>query len=156
MNAAAFDINAAMKQYGALSRKLDKAVVKLAEKTAALKAKHHEATAADAAALQDLESKIKAYAESHKSELTGGKGQAAKIGTGCIKWRKGRPSVKVTGDIEDVIKSIKRRRLSRWIYCREEINKTAILQELDTLQAKPIDGLEIIPAGETINIELGV
>ncbi|QEY23820.1 host-nuclease inhibitor Gam family protein [Neisseria animalis] len=156
MTAIGFDIAAAVKEYGALSRKLDKAATKLADKTAALKEKYQAETAADTAALEELETRIKVYAEAHKAELTGGKGQTAKIGAACIKWRKGRPSVKVTGNPEEIIKAIKRRRLSRWIYSREEINKAAILQEIDTLQAKPIDGLEIIPAGETINIETGV
>ena len=153
MDTLGFDIANAMQEHGKLNRKLNQAEAKLSAKLASLQEKHQAATADDTHRLEELTIKILAYAESHKDELTGGKGQTAKIGTGCIKWRKGKPSVRITGDAAAIIQALRRRKLSRFIRVSEELDKAAILADSEALAARPIDGLEIVPAIEKVSIE---
>lgn len=120
---------------------------------AALKAKHDSEIAPLAERMAELETRIKAYAATHQAELTGGKGKTAAIGTGFIKWRNGRDSVKISGNMETIIAELKRRRLSRLIRVKEEINKTAVLTDAAALAKRPIHGLQIVKGGEEIALQ---
>jgi len=153
--AAGFDLKSAAAEYCKLSKRLNRAESRLADKIAALQDKHGQEPAADRAKLAELEAAIKAHAAAHKAEMTGGKGQTAAIGALSVKWRKGRASVQISGDPAAIIAALKRRRLSRFIRVKEELDKTAILKEPQAVKT-PIEGLRILPAGaETITLETG-
>lgn len=149
--AAGFDLKTAAADYCKLSKRLYRAESRLADKIAALQNKHAQDTAADSAKLAELESHIKAYAAANKDKLTGGKRQAAAIGALSVKWRKGRPSVQISGNTESIIAALKRRRLSRFIRVKEELDKAAILKDFAAIKT-PIEGLALLPAGETVTL----
>lgn len=101
---------------------------------------------------------IVGYATDHRAELTdNGKIKTVKIGSGCLKWTKSRAKVEITGDTAAIIASLKRRKLSRFIRVREELDKIAILKEHAAIKT-PINGLTIIQGGESeiVTIETGV
>lgn len=82
-----------------------------------------------------------------------GKTKTAKIGAGVIKWRKQPAKVEVSADLADIFAALKRRRLSRFIHVKEELNKAAILKEAAAIKT-PIHGLNITDGGETLSIEV--
>lgn len=147
------ELKAAFAEWQEINRQMQQAENKQAGKLAALKAKHDSETAPLAERMAELETRIKAYAAAHQTELTGGKGKAAAIGTGFIKWRSGRDSVQISSDTETVIAELKRRRLSRLIRVKEEINKTAVLADAAVLAKRPINGLQIVKGSEEIVLQ---
>ncbi len=95
------------------------------------------------------------YAAAHRAELTdNGKTKTAAIGKGRLKWRKQPDKLEITGDTETIIAVLKRRRLSRFIRVKEELNKPAILAEIGKLKT-PIDGIKTVSGNEVLNIETG-
>lgn len=141
-------------------------LAKLEKQQAAKEAKHRAKIqelsskhAADIAPLVSEQAEIRAaiadYAHHHRAELTdNGKTKSAKIGVGIIKWRKQPAKVEVSGDLTDIFAALKRRRLSRFIRVKEELDKTAILKEAAAIKT-PIQGLSITDGGETLSIEAG-
>lgn len=127
-------------------------------KLTALQDKHAAIIEPLAAEIEKYRAAIANYANSHRAELTqNGKMKTVQIGSGCLKWQKSRAKVEITGDTAAIIASLKRRKLSRFIRVREELDKTAILKEHTAIKT-PIDGLAIIQGGtdETLTIETGV
>ncbi len=142
-------------QYAKIRRRLDLADMKLETKLAGLAAKHQQDTATDRAQMEQLEQTIQQYAESNRAELTqNGKMQSVKLGSGCLKWRKKPASVQLNGDAETVLQELRRRKLSRFIRVKEEINKTAILSERDLFEKRPLDCIVILDNQETFSIEI--
>lgn len=140
-------------------------LAKLEQQQTAKEAKHRhkiqalsDKHAADIAPLVNEQAAIRAaiadYAYHHRAELTdNGKTKTAKIGGGVIKWRKQPPKVEVSVDLADIFSALKRRRLSRFIRVKEELDKTAILKEAAAIKT-PIHGLSITDGGETLSIEV--
>lgn len=151
-NAAAF--KAAFSQLAKLERRAADKAAKLKAKIDTLTAKHETDTAADAAEIARIRAGLAAYAEANREELTGGKGKTVKLAAGCIKWRKTPAKVEITGDAAEIIAALKRRRLSRFIRVKEEIDRAAVLKEAAAIKT-PIDGLNITDGGETLSIETG-
>lgn len=147
-------LNNALNRLAKIEQEQAKKTAKLQERIAALNAKHHQANEPLETEAAELKAAISEYAAANREELTGGKGKTAKLANGCIKWRKGRPTVQIQGDTVAIIAAIKRRKLSRWLVVKEEISKTAILKEAELLEKRPIDGLSIAPAVENIVIEV--
>ena len=148
------ELQAAFAQLGKLERRRADKAAKLQAKIAALQAKHEQEAAADNGEIGRLKADIEAYAVKHREELTGGKGKSAAIGTGCIKWRKQPAKVEITGDISAILSALKRRRLTRFIRVKEELDKTALLKETGAIKT-PIDGLQIVDGMEKLIIETG-
>ena len=147
------ELKAAFTEWQKLNSKAQKAAAAYADKAAALKVKHDTATAPMAERMAELEAGIKAYATAHKAELTNGKGKTAAVGSGFIKWRSARGSVQISSNVEAVIAELKRRRLSRLIRVKYEVNKTAVMDSAALLEKRPIDGLQIIKGGEEITLQ---
>lgn len=148
-------LNSALNRLAKLEKEKAKKTAKHQERINALNIKHNQATEPLDTEAAELKAAISEYAAANREELTGGKGKTAKLANGCIKWRKGRPTVKIEGDTAEIIATLRRRRLRRWLIVKEEISKTAILAEAELLEKRPIDGVSIAPAVENIVIEAG-
>lgn len=149
------ELQAAFAQLGKLERRRADKAAKPQAKIAALQAKHEQEAASDCAEIAELEAQIADYATRHRAELTdNGKSKTAAVGTGCIKWRKQPAKVEITGNIAAILSVLKRRRLSRFIRVKEELDKTALLKEAAAIKT-PIDGLQIVSGGEKLIIETG-
>lgn len=102
-----------------------------------------------------LRAAIAAYAEANRAELTdGGKSKTMKLSGGCIKWRKQPAKVEVSGELPTILTALKRRRLTRFIRVKEELDKTALLKEAGAIKT-PIDGLRIVDGVEKLAFEFG-
>lgn len=150
------ELQTAFSLLGKLERRRADKAAKLKAKLAALQAKHEEEAAADNSEIRRLQAEIAAYAERHRATLTdSGKSKTVKIGNGCLKWRKQPDKVDVTGDPAAILAALKRRKLTRFIRVKEELDKTAILKEADAIKT-PIAGLSIMKGSETLIIDTGV
>ncbi|UOO93558.1 host-nuclease inhibitor Gam family protein [Vitreoscilla stercoraria] len=130
---------------------------KTTAKQLALQEKHQQATAPIAQHIASLRSQIAMYASHHRDELTnGGKSKSIAMVNGAIKWRKTPSSVKVTGDLDTIMDDLKKRRLSRFLRTKTELNKTAIMAEAEALQKRPIAGIEIVQGSEVMAIDTEV
>lgn len=85
---------------------------------------------------------VQAWYEAHRAELTNnGKVKSANLVTGEVQWRTRPPSVTVRG-IDAVLDALKNLGLTRFIRVKEEVNKEAMLNEMDIVRGV---------AGVTIN-----
>ena len=137
-------------------QKADKAA-KLQTKITALQAKHNEETASLNGSIEALRQSIGQYAQTHRDTLTGGGlRKSVSIGNGAIKWRKQPDSVQITGDLDAMLAELKKRRLTRFLRVKTELNKTAIMADAELLQKRPIAGIAIVQGGEAMVIDTGV
>lgn len=91
--------------------------------------------------IKRLTAGVQSFCEAHRDELTqNGKRKSAEFVTGIVQWRQKPPSVGVRG-VADVIDTLKRLGLNRFIRTKEEINKDAILNTPDDV--KGVAGLTI-------------
>lgn len=149
------EVQTAFNTLAKLESRLESKAAKLKTKIAAMQAKHEAETAADMAEISAIRAAVSVYAEQNRAELTGnGKTKTAKIGNGCIKWRKQPAKVEITGDMAAIFTALKRRKLARFIRMKEELDKAAILKEATAIKT-PIQGLNIISGGEVLSIETG-
>lgn len=93
---------------------------------------------------------LKVWAEAHRDELTGGKVKFADLGTGKINWRLRPPKVTVRG-VENIIETLKRLGLHKFLRVKEEINKEAMQAAPD--EARGVAGVTIGSAGEDFIVE---
>ncbi|UOO87846.1 host-nuclease inhibitor Gam family protein [Vitreoscilla massiliensis] len=137
-------------------QKADKAA-KLQAKITALQAKHSEETASLNGSIEALRQSIGQYAHIHRDTLTGGGlRKSVSIGNGAIKWRKQPDSVQITGDLDTMLAELKKRRLTRFLRVKTELNKTAIMADAELLKKRPIAGITIVQGGESMVIDTGV
>ena len=92
-------------------------------------------------ATADLKSKmtaLQAFAEAHKVALLGEDGdRSIDVSNGTIGWRFGNPAVKLDSDVEedDVVASLKKLGLNKFIRTTETLNRQAILDAPDEIEA---------------------
>ncbi|PIA70942.1 host-nuclease inhibitor protein Gam [Ectopseudomonas toyotomiensis] len=87
--------------------------------------------------LTALQSGVQGWCEAHRAELTdNNKVKFANLVTGEVQWRCRPPSVTVRG-AESVLELLKVKGLERFIRTKEEVNKEAILNEPDAVEALP-------------------
>lgn len=130
---------------------------RLAAKITNLQEKHTADIEGLNADIDAIRERLTDYAESHRDELTDhGKTKSLSFGGCNLKWRKKPASVKITGEVKDIIAALRKRRLSRCIRVKEEINKTAIKAEAERLAKKPIEGIAIVGGDEVISIDAGI
>lgn len=92
--------------------------------------------------LSDIVDGLCAYAQANRDDLTQkGKTKTIKLVTGAILWRLTPPAVRVIKEAEKVIRWLKRNKLKRFVRVREEIDRRAMLRELEI--AATIPGIEI-------------
>ncbi len=102
-----------------------------------------------------LEAAVEGYAGKHRKKLTeDGKKKTVKLPTGKISWKARAASVKLVGDVADIIarikglRSVKAKALLR---TKVEIDKSAVIKGREF--AETIEGIEIIEGEETFKIE---
>lgn len=121
-----------------------------------LRANHTEKNAEDIAQIVSLRKTLTHFAEQRRADfITGGK-KYFPIGGGLVKWRKKPDKVAVIGEIEEILETLKKRRLSRFIRVKEELDKTQISAIKEAVKKYPIDGLEIQEGEEVVILETGV
>lgn len=130
---------------------------KLSAKMTTLQEKHAADIEGLNADIDAIRERLSDYASANRDSLTdNGKKKSLAFGACTLKWRKKAVSVEITGEVKDIIAALRKRRLSRCIRVKEEINKTAIKGEADRLAKKPIDGIAIIDGDDTLTIDTGV
>lgn len=93
--------------------------------------------------IEALQAGVQIWCESHRAEMLGpndAKGKTANLITGDISWRVRPPSVSIKGE-EKVIKTLKERKLGRFVRIKEAVDKEAILKEPRAVEH--IDGITI-------------
>lgn len=134
-----------------------------ADKANALQAAMHSTQSAhqpqiDAinAQIDALTERLTTWAEAHRGELTeDGKHKTVTLPYGALKWRKLPSTVRIDGELEEIIAELKKRRLGRLIRVKTELNKAAVLAEADKFSLRPVAGLEIIEGGERLTLQAG-
>jgi phage host-nuclease inhibitor protein Gam len=123
------EVDAFIQQIGEAQRRRDELQTAMNDELARVK-EHFEAQAAPhAAVIRELGEGVRVWCEAHRVELTrDGKVKTAKLAAGEISWRTRPPKVTVRGE-EIVIAALKRLGLGRFVRTKDEVNKTAILQE---------------------------
>lgn len=71
---------------------------------------------------------IQVWCEANREAICGG-GKTANLITGEVNWRQRPPSVRATKKIDDVIDTLRRLGLGRFVRTKEELNKEAVLAE---------------------------
>lgn len=83
--------------------------------------------------LDNLQVGVQAWCEANRDKLTdGGKVKTANLVTGEVQWRIRPPSVGLTKP-DEVVNTLKRLGLDRFVRIKEEVNKDAILIEKDAV-----------------------
>lgn len=94
---------------------------------------------------------LKVWAEANRAALTnGGKTKTADLGTGKLCWRLRPAKVGIRG-VDDVLESLKKLGLQRFIRTKEEPNKEAMLDDPKT--ARTVAGVSIGSEGEDFIVE---
>lgn len=94
---------------------------------------------------------VQTWAETNRWELTrGGKTKTVKLATGEVNWRNRPPRVSIRNKVR-VIETLKKLGLTGFIRTIEDINKEAMLQDID--RAEAITGVSIDSVGEDFAIE---
>ena len=145
--------HAALAEYGDTKRKLEFAEVKYQHRLAIVNTRHKEAIAADTARLNELERQIRDYAETHRTELTGGAGKTAKVGAGCLKWKTKPASVQVD-DADTAIAALEKRNLFHCVRIKKEVSKPALMAMRAELEADPVVGIGFADGAEVLSIEI--
>lgn len=114
-----------------------------------------EQYAKDAAPINErievLQAGVQTWCEANRDSLTdNGKVKFADFVTGTVKWRVKPPSVSVRG-AEAVIALLKQNGLTRFVRVKEEVNKEAVLNEVDAVRG--VAGLSVTSGVEEFIIE---
>lgn len=97
-----------------------------------------------------LQAGIQAWCETHRAELTQGRGKTANLVTGEVSWRQRPPSIAIRG-VESVLDALRSLGLHRFIRTKEEVNKDAMLNEPDI--AATVAGVSVRKGAEDFVIK---
>jgi len=132
----------AIAEIGRRQRERDRIQTLMNDNLAHFKQHWEEEARPHADAIRALSDGVHLYCEAHRDELTqGGKTKTANLSSGEIRWRLRPPSVVLKG-IDKIIEAFKVLGLFRFIRTKEEIDKTAILAEPETV--KNVRGIRIV------------
>lgn len=90
------------------------------------------------------------WAEANREVICKKGTKTAFLATGTIEWRDGRASVRISGE-DEVIATLKRLGLAKFVRTKDEINKEAVLADPDSAQG--IAGLTVVRGAETLAIK---
>jgi phage host-nuclease inhibitor protein Gam len=136
---------------GELGRQVTRLEADYGDQAAELKSRHEALVEPVAAAMADAQARVQGWCEAHRDELTkAGKVKFARFPTGEVKWRAAPPSIKLR-KVDEVIATLKRLGLSRFIRTKEEVNKEAMLEEADV--AAVVAGVTVIRDVEDFIVE---
>ena len=98
---------------------------------------------------QALAKGIQTWCEANRATLCEGGGKTANLVTGEVSWRQRPPSVRING-ADSVMETLRRMGLERFVRSKDEINKDAILNEVDAVRG--IAGISIVTGIEDFSI----
>nr|VFK15108.1 MAG: Mu-like prophage host-nuclease inhibitor protein Gam [Candidatus Kentron sp. LPFa]VFK31002.1 MAG: Mu-like prophage host-nuclease inhibitor protein Gam [Candidatus Kentron sp. LPFa] len=147
------EVDKAIAECGAVQRRIDAINADINRRTAAIVASHEKDLTALSDEKKKLEAGIQRWCEKNRANILPTERKTARFLHGEVAWRAGRETVEVTGDdgkFEELIRTLKRKRLSRFIQIKHVIDKTAVAREPGKI--KDIPGIEIKEGEETFAV----
>ena len=142
-------LDEAMAQLQALHNQRDAEQAKLDKKIATATAKHQDALNGFDADIHLYQTAIEEYAlEESDSLLHGLKTKTVKLAAGQLKYSKGRRSVSLILDEDDVIKQLRAIGRADLVVVSERIDKSTI----GKLDAPPVDGISFVEPTLTVKV----
>lgn len=135
-------------QLGDLQRDFERERAEMNDAIAAITAQHQPRLADLQQRMQALQDGIQAWCEAHRVQLCGEGdklGKTANMVTGEVSWRQRPPSVSIRG-VDNVIETLERMGLNRFIRSKAEPNKEAMLAEPEAVRG--IAGINIVTGVE--------
>lgn len=135
------EVDAAIAEIGAAQRARDDINTRMNTELAQVKERYEAEALPHAAVIKELGAGVQIWCEAHREELTrDGRTKTHKFGAGEVSWRMRPPRVSIRGE-GIVMEALKRLGLERFIRRKEEIDKSAILE--DPTAVDGIKGLSI-------------
>ncbi|ECI5747498.1 host-nuclease inhibitor protein Gam [Salmonella enterica subsp. enterica] len=127
------DVNDAIARIGLAQRERARIQADMNDELAKIKLRFEEEARPFNAEIETLSRGVQTWCEAHRHELTrDGKVKFHNFAAGEIKWRMRPPRVSIRA-VENVLETLKRLGLTRFIRVKEEPNKDAMLAEPDAV-----------------------
>ncbi len=128
------EVASAIYEIGLRQRERQHIEATMNDELAAIRAKHEAKAQVHAEEIKRLATGVQIYCETHREELLGvERTKTVKLATGEIRWRMRPPSVSIKG-VDTVIEALERLGLARFVRVKKEVNKDAILAEVEAVQ----------------------
>ena len=126
-----------MRRLGELARDIDGYETRMNANIERIKKEALQKVAPLEETLNECAEGLIAYAETHRNQLTdGGKNKTAKFPAGDIAWRMPPTSVRIT-NTEQVLATLRKRSLARFIRMKPEPDKEAMLRDREAAEKVP-------------------
>lgn len=142
------DCAAQIKVLGDTQRQFERARAAMNDEIAKITAKYQPTLEALDASAQALAKGIQTWCEANRATLCE-TGKTANLVTGEVSWRQRPPSVRITG-ADSVIETLRRMQLERFVRTKDEVNKEAILNEVEAVRG--IAGISVVTGLEDFAI----
>lgn len=142
------DCAASIRTLGDLNREFERMRADMNDAIAAITHEHQPLLAALSQRIEALQTGVQAWCEAHRIDLCGEGdklGKTANLVTGEVSWRQRPPSVRITG-ADNVVDTLQRMGLGRFVRVKAEPNKDAMLNEPDAVRG--IAGITIVTGTE--------
>lgn len=142
------DCAASIRTLGDLNREFERMRADMNDAIAAITHEHQPLLAALSQRIEALQTGVQAWCEAHRIDLCGEGdklGKTANLVTGEVSWRQRPPSVRITG-ADNVVDTLQRMGLGRFVRVKAEPNKDAMLAEPEALRG--IAGITIVTGTE--------
>lgn len=130
-----------IKLLGDLQREFERVRGELNDRIAELTKSAQPQLEALSTRIQELQSGVQAYCESHRAQLCAHGGKTANLVTGEVAWRLRPPSVSIRG-VGAVLETLTRMGLTRFVRTKQEPNKEAMLNEPEAVRG--IAGITVV------------
>ena len=133
---------------GRKQRERERIQTEMNDRIAVIKQEFEERAKPMADDIRSLSAGVQIWCEANREALTnGGKVKSANLSSGEVKWRMRPPKVSLRGT-DNILESLKKLGLIRFIRQKEEINKDALLAEPEV--AASIQGVSIVQAEDFV------
>ena len=133
-----------IKVLGDVQRQHTRAVAAMNDEIATITERHKAVINALADCAKELQTGIQTWCEANRAELTA-KGKTANLITGEVSWRLRPPSIRIRSQ-EAVLEALRTLGLTRFVRVKEEVNKDAMLAEMDI--AATVAGVTVVKGVE--------
>lgn len=142
------DCAASIKTLGDAQRDFERQRASMNDEIAQITQRYQPQLEALDAQCQALAKGIQTWCEANRATLCE-TGKTANLVTGEVSWRQRPPSVRITG-ADSVIETLRRMQLERFVRTKDEVNKDAILNEVDAVRG--IAGITVVTGVEDFAI----
>lgn len=146
------DCAASIRTLGDLQRQFERDRASMNDQIATITQAFQPVLAATQERINALQTGVQAWCEAHRVDLCGEGdrlGKTANLVTGVVAWRQRPPSVSIRG-ADEVMETLLRMGLGRFVRTKYEANKEAMLAEPDALRG--IAGIKIITGVEDFTV----